>query len=167
MQRFASESPDRLVFTVRSPLENAMGVVGLGFLAWTAAHGLMRPGDTDRLIALVAASATCLLFWLVSESGDYVFDAAAGRLDWTRRFGFFRSSGSLPLADIQGVTLNTAPGASRLYPKQRIVLLTLGGEFALTMKHHRGADHVMHVERLRAFLDRLPAAAGTIAPPGP
>ena len=152
MQGFTSESPERLVFTVRSPLENIAGVVGLGFLAWTAVHWFMKPGDSEQLMGLGAVSATCLLLWLVSESADLVFDATTGRLDWTRRLGFFRTSGSLSLADIHGVTLNTAPGASRLYPKQRVVLLTRGGEFALTMKHHRSANHVAHVERLREFL---------------
>lgn len=154
MQGFTSDSPERLVFTVRSPLENISGVAGLGFLAWTAFHWFTKPGDSETLMGLGAATATCLLFWLVSESADLAFDAQAGRLDWTRRLGLFRSSGSLPLADIQGVTLNTAPGASRLYPKQRIVLLLRdgGGEFALTVKHHRSARHVKNVERLRDFL---------------
>ncbi len=152
MPAIVSESPDRMRYVVRSPLENIAGVAGLGFLAWTGVHWLTKPGASDQLMGLGVVTAACLLLWLVSESADLVFDAAAGRLDWTRRLGPFRSSGSLPLADIRGVTLNSTPGSSRLYPKQRIVLLTRDGEFALTTKHHRGADHVKNVERLRAFL---------------
>lgn len=152
METIVVDSPDRLVVKVRSPLQSVSGLVGLAFLAWLAVHWLAHNPNTNRFIGLIGASATCLLFALFSESGDFAFDGATSRLSWTRRSGIMRRSGNVPFSEIEQVVVRTALGSSSAYPSERICLLTRSGELPLTMSYSPSRKHAEHAERLRAFL---------------
>ena len=96
METVSENGPNRLVFRVRSPLQNGVGVLRLFFLAWLIIHWLTRHPNHDRTIGLVGASITCLFFLLLSETSDFVFDASTRRLTWNRRVGLVRRSGMVP-----------------------------------------------------------------------
>lgn len=159
MQTLTEDSPTRLVFRVRSPLQHAVGGLGLCFLAWLAVHWYTGHPNRDRFIGLIGATVTCLLFALVSETGDFVFDASARRLTWRRRFGLRRRSGSLPFEAIEQVVVRTAIGSTATVPSRRVVLLTRDGELPLTASFGPGGDEEAQAERLRAFLGRDPDEA--------
>lgn len=154
MQTFTEDGPGRLVFRVRSPLHNAVGGLGLIFLGWLAIHWLTHHPNRDRTIGLIGASATCLLFVLLSETGNFVFDAATRRLTWTRRVGVVRRSGVVPFAEIEHVVVRTALGSDAVAPSQRIVLLTRSGELPLSASYSPSDAYADDAERLRTFLGR-------------
>ena len=154
METISEDGPERLVFRVRSPLQNAVGGLGLFFLAWLVVHWLTRHPNHDRTIGLIGASATCLLFMLVSETSDFVFDAGTRRLTWTRRVGAVRRSGMVPFEEIEHVVVRTALGSDSVAPSRRIVLLTRNGELPLTAGYSPSDAHTENAERLRTFLGR-------------
>lgn len=154
MQTISEDGPGRLVFRVRSPLQNAVGGLGLVFLAWLVIHWLTRHPNQDRKIGLIGASITCLLFLLVSEKSDFVFDASSRRLTWTRRLGFIRRSGQLPFEEIQHVVIRAALGTDSVAPSRRIVLLTRSGELPLSASYSPSDEYEENAEKVRTFLGR-------------
>lgn len=154
METITEDGPNRLVFTVRSPLQNAVGGLGLVFLVWLVVHWLTHHPNRDRTIGLIGASITCLLFFLLSETSDFVFDAATRRLTWTRRVGPRRRTGIVPFEEIEQVVVRTALGSDAVAPSQRIVLLTRNGELPLTASYSPSDEHAENAERLRTFLGR-------------
>lgn len=154
MQTLSADGPERLVFRVRSPLQNAVGGLGLFFLSWLVIHWVTHHPNRDRTIGLIGASITCLLFMLVSEKSDFVFDAGIRRLTWTRRVGFFRRSGQVPFEEIEHVVVRTALGSDSVAPSQRIVLLTRNGELPLTASYSPSDAYAENAEWLRTFLGR-------------
>lgn len=154
MQTLVEDGPHRLVFRVRSPLQNAVGGLGLLFLAWLVVHVLTHHPNYDRKIGLIGASITCLLFMLVAEKSDFVFDAATRRLTWTRRVGLRRRSGVVPFEEIGQVVIRSALGTDAVAPSRRIVLLTQGGELPLSAGFSPSDQYEADAERLRLFLGR-------------
>ena len=154
MQTISEEGQRLLVFRVRSPLQNAVGGLGLFFLIWLVVHWLTRHPNQDRKIGLIGASITCLLFLLLSETSDFVFDAGTRRLTWTRRLGFVRRSGQVPFEEIEHVVVRTALGSDSVTPSQRIVLLTRHGELPLSASYSASDEYALNAERLRRFLGR-------------
>lgn len=154
METIFEDGPDRLVFRVRSPLQNAVGGLGLLFLGWLVVHWLTRHPNHERTIGLIGASITCLLFMLLSETSDFVFDACTRRLTWTRRIGLVRRSGVVPFGEIEHVVVRTALGSDAVTPSQRIVLLTRNGELPLTASYSPSDAHEENAERLRSYLGR-------------
>lgn len=154
MQSILDDGPHMLVFRVRSPLQNAVGGLGLLFLAWLAVHVVTRHPNNDRRIGLIGASITCLLFMLVAEKSDFVFDAATRRLTWTRRVGLRRSAGVVPFEEIRQVVIRSAIGTDAVAPSRRIVLLTRGGELPLSAGYSPSDQYEADAERLRMFLGR-------------
>lgn len=154
METISEDVPGRLVFQVRSPLQNAVGGLGLFFLGWLIVHWLTRHPNHERMIGLIGASITCLLFLLLSETSDFIFDAGTGRLSWTRRVGLVRRAGTVPFEDIEHVVIRAALGSDSVAPSQRIVLLTRNGELPLTASYSPSDAHAENAERLLAFLGR-------------
>lgn len=154
METISEDVPGRLVFQVRSPLQNAVGGLGLFFLGWLIVHWLTRHPNHERMIGLIGASITCLLFLLLSETSDFIFDAGTGRLSWTRRVGLVRRAGTVPFEAIEHVVIRTALGSDSVAPSQRIVLLTRNGELPLTASYSPSDAHAENAERLLAFLGR-------------
>lgn len=154
MQTISEDGSGRLVFRVRSPLQNAVGGLGLFFLSWLVVHWLTHHPNRDRTIGLIGASITCLMFLLLSESSDFVFDAGTRCLTWTRRVGFVRRSGKVPFEEIEHVAVRTALGSDSVAPSQRIVLLTRNGELPLSASYSPSDAYVEDAERLRTFLGR-------------
>lgn len=154
MQTITKDRPDRLVFKVRSPLQNAVGGLGLLFLVWLIIHWLTNHPNHDRTIGLIGASITCLLFFLLSETSMFVFDGGTRRLTWTRRVGPLHRSGMVPFEEIEQVVVRTALGSDAVAPSQRIVLLTRNGELPLTASYSPSDEHAVNAERLRTFLGR-------------
>lgn len=152
METITEDGQGRLVFRVRSPLQNAVGGLGLFFLGWLVVHWLTRHPNHERMIGLIGASVTCLLFMLFAETSDFVFDADTCRLTWTRRTGFVRRSGMMPFEEIEHVVVRTALGSDAVAPSQRIVLLTRSGELPLTASYSPSDAHAENAERLRKFL---------------
>lgn len=144
----------RLVYRVRSPLQNAVGGLGVVFLGWLVVHWGTRHPNQDRKIGLIGASITCLLFMLMSEKSDFVFDAVTRRLTWTRRMGFVRRSGQVPFEEIEHVVIRTALGSDSATPSQRIVLLTRNGELPLAASYSPSDEYAENAELLRTFLGR-------------
>lgn len=166
MQTLIEDGPHRLVYRVRSPLQNAVGGLGLFFLGWLVFHWLTRHPNGERTIGLIGASCTCLLFLFLSEKSDFVFDSALRRLTWTRRVGLLRRSGFLPFDQIEQVVVRTAMGSDAISPSQRIVLLTRTGELPLTAGFSPNDAYADDAERLRTFLGRTgtdPVAASVEA----
>ena len=157
MQTISEDGPGRLVFRVRSPLQNAVGGLGLFFLGWLVIHWLTHHPNHDRTIGLIGASITCLLFMLVSEKSDFVFDARTRRLTWTRRVGFIRRSGQVPFEWIEHVVIRTALGSDSVAPSRRIVLLTRNGELPLSASYSPSDAYEADAEALRTFLGRTQA----------
>lgn len=153
MQTISRDGAGRLVFRVRSPLQNAVGCLGLFFLGWLIIHWLIRHPNQDRTIGLIGASVTCLLFLLLSETSDFVFDAGTRRLTWTRRVGLVRRRGAMPFQEIEDVVVRTALGSDSAAPSQRIVLLTRSGELPLTVSYTPSDAHAKDAECLRVYLD--------------
>lgn len=154
VQTISEDGSGRLVFRVRSPLPNAVGGLGLFFLIWLAIHWWTHHPNRDHTIGLIGASITCLLFMLVSEKSDFVFESGTRRLTWTRRVGFLRRSGQVPFEEIEHVVVRTVLGSDSVAPSQRIVLLTRQGELPLTAGYSPGDDYAENAERLRTFLGR-------------
>lgn len=154
MESISEDGPNRLFFRVRSPLQNAVGGLGLFFLGWLAVHCLIHHPNRERTIGLIGASITSLLFMLVSETSDFVFDATTRRLTWNRRMGFVRRSGMVPFEEIEHVVIRTALGSDSDAPSQRIVLLVKNGELPLTASYSPSDGRAKNAERLRAFLGR-------------
>lgn len=155
MESITEDGDDRLVFRVTSPLQNAVGWLGVLLLAWLAVHLLTHHPNQDRKIGLIGASITCLLFFLLSETSEFVFDAATRRLTWSRRVGPRRSSGIVPFDHIEQVVIRTALGSDAVAPSQRIVMLTRNGELPLTASYSPSDEHQANAERLRSFLGRI------------
>lgn len=153
------DGPQRLVYRVRSPLQNGIGVLGVFFLSWLVWHWWTRNTNQERFVGLIGAAATCLLFALLSETGDYVFDAQVKRLTWSRRFGLRRRNGSVPFADIEQVVVRTAVGSDSIAPSQRVVVLTRNGELPLSAGFAPSDAHAGDAERLREFLGKSQADA--------
>lgn len=154
MEEITEDGTTRLVFRVRSPLQNAVGGLGLVFLIWLAVHWVTGHPNQNRFIGLIGASVTCLLFALFSETSDFVFDAGLRRLTWSRRVGLRPRSGTVPFGEIEQVVVRTALGSDAVAPSQRVVLLTRDGELPLTASYFAGDEHVANAERLRVFLGR-------------
>jgi hypothetical protein len=154
MQTISEDGSGRLVFRVRSPLQNAVGGLGLFFLGWLVVHWLTRHPNHDRTIGLIGATVTCLLFLLLSETSNFVFDAGTRRLTWTRRVGFVRRSGTVPFEEIEHVVVRTALGSDAVAPSQRIVLLTRNGELPLSASYSPSDAYTEDAESLRRFLGR-------------
>lgn len=154
METISENGSGHLVFRVRSPLQNAVGGLGLFFLAWLIIHWLIRHPNHDRTIGLIGASITCLFFLLLSETSDFVFDAGARRLAWNRRVGLVRRSGVVPFEEIEQVVVRTALGSDSVAPSQRIVLLTRNSELPLTASYSPSDAHAENAECLRVFLGR-------------
>lgn len=154
METITEDGHGRLVFRVRSPLQKAVGGLGLFFLGWLVVHRLTHHPNHERMIGLIGASITCLLFWLLAETSDFVFDADTCRLTWTRRVGFVRRSGMVPFEEIEHVVVRTALGSDAVAPSQRVVLLTRSGELPLTTSYSPSDAHAENAERLRTFLGR-------------
>lgn len=154
MESITEDGPNRLVFRVRSPLQNAVGGLGLFFLVWLLVHWLTHHPNHDRTIGLIGASITCLLFLLLSETSDFVFDAGIRRLTWARRIGPIRRSGMVPFEEIEQVVVRTSIGSDAVAPSQRIVLLTRNGELPLTAGYCPSDEHAVNAGRLRTFLGR-------------
>ena len=152
MQTISKDASGRLVFRVRSPLQNAVGGLGLFFLIWLVIHLLTHHPNQDRKIGLIGASITCLLFLLVSEKSDFVFDAGTRRLTWTRRVGFIRRSGQLRFEEIEHVVIRSALGSDSDAPSRRIVLLTRKGELPLSASYSPSDAYEEDAESLRNFL---------------
>ena len=138
MQTISEDGPCKLVFRVRSPLQNAVGGLGVFFLGWLIIHWWTRHPNHERTIGLLGASVTCLLFLLLSETSDFVFDANTRCLTWNRRVGLVRRSGMVPFDEIEHVVIRTALGSDAVAPSQRIVLLTRNGELPLTASYSPG-----------------------------
>lgn len=124
------------------------------FMVWLVIHLLSHHPNNERKIGLIGASITCLLFMLLSETSDFVFDAASRRLSWTRRVGLVRRSGIVPFEEIEHVVVRTALGSDAVAPSQRIVLLTRSGELPLTVSYSPSDAHGENVTRLSTFLGR-------------
>ena len=154
MQTISEDGTGRLIFRVRSPLQNAVGGLGLFFLGWLVVHWLIHHPNRDRTIGLIGASITCLLFLLLSETSNFVFDARTRRLTWDRRVGFLRRSGSIPFEEIEHVVIRTALGSDSVAPSQRIVLLTRNGELPLSASFSPSDEYAANAEGLRTFLGR-------------
>lgn len=154
METITVDGPERLVFRVRSPLQKAVGGLGLFFLVWLVVHWLIRHPNRDRTIGLIGACITCLPFILFSETSDFVFDGATRRLTWTRRVGLVRRSGVVPFEEIAHVVVRTALGSDADTPSQRIVLLTRSGELPLTASYSPSDAYAADAEQLRTFLGR-------------
>lgn len=154
MEEITEDGVSRLVFRVRSPLQNAVGGLGLVFLIWLVVHWATGHPNRDRFIGLIGASVTCLLFALLSETSDFVFDAGLRRLMWFRRVGLRRRSGTVPFEEIEQVVVRTALGSDAVAPSQRVVLLTRDGELPLTASYFPGDEHAANAEKLRVFLGR-------------
>ena len=152
METLTNDAPRRLVYKVRSRARHVAGAAAAVCFGWLAWHLLASRADTPRATGLLGAGAICLLVVLVSESSDFVFDAGAGSLSWTRQLGFVRRAGDVPLSQVEQVVVRTALGSSRFYPRRRICLLTRDGELPLTTYYSSGAEHLRHAERLREFL---------------
>lgn len=166
METISEDGSGCLVFRVRSPLHNAVGVLGLFFFGWLIIHWWTRHPNDERFTGLIGASITCLLFLLLSETSDFVFDANTQRLTWNRRVGLVRRSGMVPFDEIEHVVIRTALGSDAVAPSQRIALLTRNGELPLTASYSPGDAYAEDAERLRAFLGRTqvdPLAASTRA----
>jgi len=153
------DTPHRLVYRVRTPLQEGIGVLGAFFLSWLAWHWWTRNPNQERFAGLIGAASTCLLFALFSETGDYVFDAQIRRLTWSRRIGLRHRSGSVSFADIEQVVVRTALGSDSMAPSQRVVLLTRNGELPLSAGYTPGDAHAKDAERLREFLGKSQAEA--------
>lgn len=154
MQTIIEDGSGRLVFRVRSPLQNAVGGLGLFFLGWLVVHWLTHHPNHERTVGLIGASITCLLFMLVSETSDFVFDAATRRLTWNRRLGFIYRSGLVPFEEIEKVVIRTALGSDSVAPGRRIVLLTRSGEVPLSASYSASDEYEENAERVRRFLGR-------------
>lgn len=154
MQTISEDGSGRLIFRVRSPLQTAVGGLGLVFLIWLVVHWLTRHPNHDRTIGLIGASITCLLFLLLSETSNFIFDSATRRLTWTRRVGLVRRSGTVPFEEIEHVVIRTALGSDSVAPSQRIVLLTRSGELPLSASYSPSDAYTADAEQLRTFLGR-------------
>ena len=166
METISKNGSGQLVFRVRSPLQNAVGVLGVFFLGWLIIHWWIRHPNHERTIGLIGASITCLLFLLLSETSDFVFDANTRRLTWNRRVGLVRRSGMVPFDEIEHVVIRTALGSDSVAPSQRIALLTRNGELPLTASYSPSDAYAEDAERLRTFLGRAqvdPLTASTRA----
>ncbi len=152
MATLTEEGASRLVHRVRSPWQNAVGGLGVVFLVWLAVHWATRHPNRERLQGLVGACVTCLLVALLSETSDFVFDAATRRLSWSRRVGLWRRAGVVPFEEIEQVVVRTSLGSSAVAPRQRVVLVTRAGELPLSASYAAGSEHGATAERLRLFL---------------
>ncbi|TWO79572.1 hypothetical protein CBW56_14250 [Denitratisoma oestradiolicum] len=135
-------------------MQNAVGGLGVVFLVWLAVHWATGHPNSDRFVGLIGASVTCMLFALLSETSDFVFDAGTRRLAWSRRVGLRHRSGMVPFEEIEQVVVRTVLGGDAVAPSQRLVLLTRAGELPLTASYTPGDEHEANAERLRAFLGR-------------
>lgn len=154
MEKLTEDGANRLIFQVSSPLQNAVGGLGVFFLVWLVIHWSTSHPNHDRTVGLIGASITCLLFLLVSETSRFVFDANTRRLTWTRRLGPRHRSGMVPFADIRQVVIRTALGSDAVAPSQRIVLLTRSGELPLTAGYSPSDQRAADAETLRTFLGK-------------
>jgi hypothetical protein len=161
METVTEDGASRLDFRVRSPLQNALGALGVVFLVWLAVHWATGHPNRERFAGLMGASVTCLLFALFSETSNFVFDAGTRRLTWSRRLGPRRRSGMVPFDDIEQVVVRTALGANAMAPRQRIVLLTRSGELPLAASYTWSDKHAANAELLRAFLGRHQSCAAS------
>ena len=162
MEGLTEDARNRLVYSVRSPLQRFLGALGILGLAWLVALVATGRGSDDRRIGLAGASAVCLLAWAVSETTDVRFDARQRRVMWTRRIGLRRQAGELSFDDIQQVVVRTAVGSSAVAPHRRVVLVTAHGELPLSAGYVPGHDPADQVERIRAFIGRAPGDAAAI-----
>lgn len=154
MKNILKDSGNELVIAIRSPLVAWVGGLGIFFLLYLA-YLLIIPGHSgdERIIGLAGASATCALFFFAGyEKSDFFFDRQARTLTWSRQRGFFRRNGTVSLADIERVVLQSCMGNDRYYPTHRVALITPNGELPLTIFYEHNDMNEVIAERIRSFL---------------
>lgn len=153
MKQIQKDSANELTIVIRSPLEAWMGGATIFFLLDLLYTWLSRSSNTDRMIGLIGASATCGLFFLFfNEKCDFKFDLQTRLLTWSRRQGFSKRNGVLPFDAIGRVVLQSCMGNNKYYPKHRIVLLTSEGELPLTISYEYDDMNEIIAERIRNLL---------------
>lgn len=145
-----------LVVTVRSPVQATVGALGLLFMGWLAYEWLGHRHNDERMLGLAGAIFTCMVFLAVYERSDFCFDARHRLLSWSRRMGPLHSAGQLHFDQIRSVSMETAMGQSRYYPKHRVVLQTASGVIPLKNSYQNDEMNAVILEKIRAYLD-MPA----------
>ena len=137
----------------------------MALILWVAAYDLLiGTRGTDRLVALLASAATCLLIGIVFlETTWFEFSGATRLITWRRRWAFRERSGTLPFAAVQSVLVETPLGDDGT-PSRRISLRTMDGvAIPITVGYRPDPDRtVLQIaDRIRTILGHGSEETGT------
>jgi hypothetical protein len=136
-------------------------VLLLGVAAYEVSIGTR---GTDRMIGLLASTATCAAIAIVSlETAWFQFTHATRIVNWRRRWAFRQRSGVIPFAAIQSVMVERPIGDDGT-PSRRIVLRTTDGAvIPITVGYRPDADGALLqiANRLRTLLGHSAAETHT------
>ena len=127
----------------------------LGFVALALWAFLDPTPEPRQQIGGWCYAGFALLLALTHERVEFHFSAAAGRVEWRRARLWRRRAGSVPLAEVQALALESSLCGRPPYPR-RLALVTAAGRVPLTTAYHGNAERLAAVGEAiqRAFRPR-------------